>query len=100
MEIFFLISLLMPDHCNVEPKKKDISFNRFDRSNPTCLTLSKLKLFGDLLQGARYCDLKHKFRLQQGNLPVASLLLRFYGLLKLIVALLASNTEPTGARDL
>jgi hypothetical protein len=36
----------MPDHCNVEPKKnQDISFNRFDRSNPTCLTKHASKLF-------------------------------------------------------
>jgi hypothetical protein len=34
-------------------------------------TLASSLLFGDLLQGARYCDLKHN-RLQQGNLPVAS----------------------------
>jgi hypothetical protein len=59
-------------------------------------TLASSLLFGDLLQ-ARYCDLKHKFRLQQPTcrIPPPKILRTLKALA--IVALLASNTEPTGS---
>jgi hypothetical protein len=59
-------------------------------------TLASSLLFGDLLH-ARYCDLKHKFRLQQPTcrIPPPKILRTLKALA--IVALLASNTEPTGS---